>query len=205
MDSPDHQLKWLRRQLRAARGALDEGLRQRHDQRIHASLVDQVLFRRARHIAVYLACGGEFDPAPLVRAAWRQGQSVYLPILVARDQPMLFAPHEPDAVLRPNWFGILEPVVPRERMLAPEQLDLVITPIVGFDPLGFRLGMAGGYYDRSFAFRKDDPDRSRGPWLIGVGYELQRLPVQTPRPWDVPLDGVVTEAGLQLFRPLPPI
>ncbi|MDX1605518.1 MAG: 5-formyltetrahydrofolate cyclo-ligase [Candidatus Competibacterales bacterium] len=190
----------LRRQLRARRSALDPLERERRDALLSATLLELPVFHRAVHVAGYLAFGGEYDPAPVLGAAAGQGKTLYLPVLLGRDQPMLFAPHTPGESLRPNWFGIPEPPVPRERMVEPAALDLVIAPLVGFDDAGFRLGMAGGFYDRSFAFRQT---RTGAPWLVGAGYALQRIEPQTPRPWDVRLDAVVTEQGLLDFG-LPP-
>lgn len=74
--------------------------------------------------------------------------------------------------------------------MAPEQLQLVLMPLLGFDRRGGRLGMGGGYYDRSFAFRHDRP---APPRLVGVGYACQEIPALDVQEWDVGLDAVVTE------------
>ena len=66
-------------------------------------------------------------------------------------------------------------------------------PLVAFSAAGTRLGMGGGYYDRSFAFRHG---RGAPPRLVGVGYGFQREDALAAEPWDVPLDAVATEAGL---------
>jgi 5-formyltetrahydrofolate cyclo-ligase len=71
----------------------------------------------------------------------------------------------------------------------------VLLPLLGFDAAGTRLGMGGGYYDRSFAFRQG---RAAPPLLVGVGFACQELPALAPEPWDVPLDALLTERG---FRP----
>ena len=86
------------------------------------------------------------------------------------------------------------------QLLPGISLDLVLVPLVGFDDQGTRLGMGGGFYDRSFAtrlFRR----YWRKPRLIGVAYELQRVAHLDRQPWDVALDGVVTEQRLYLFSP----
>lgn len=153
------------------------------------------MFRGARLVAAYLACGGECDPAPIVDIALAQGKTVCLPVLTGRGQPMLFAPCDSDTELVPNWLGIPEPMVAREQMIRPQQLDLVLTPLVGFDEAGNRLGMGGGYYDRSFAFLRDCPPSSR-PWLVGLAYELQKQALPPPQPWDIPLAVVATEQRL---------
>lgn len=191
-------LKALRRSRREAREALPDSQRSQLNRRIAEHVLNLPLLYDAHHVAGYLACKGEFDPATILLAAAAQDKRLYLPVLIGRKQPMRFAPYRPGDELVPNWFGIPEPPVSVDRMSTPERLDLVITPIVGFDQQGFRLGMAGGYYDRSFAFRQTV---NGPPWLIGVGYELQKIPPQQPRDWDVRLDGMVTEAGLYRFNP----
>jgi 5-formyltetrahydrofolate cyclo-ligase len=79
--------------------------------------------------------------------------------------------------------------------IAPRRLDVVFVPLVAIDPSGTRLGMGGGFYDRLFAFRHRR-NTWRKPRLVGVAYDLQRVPHITRKPWDVPLDYVITESGL---------
>ncbi len=185
-------LKSLRRQLRAQRSALGIEQRAAAQQLIHDRVVTLALFRQARHIAGYLADRGELDPATILETALELGKSVYLPVLNERGQPMCFAPYRPGEALIPNRLGIPEPAVAPEQLIRPRQLDLVLTPLVGFDATGQRLGMGGGYYDRSFAFLSG-PERPERPRLLGLAYELQKLPRLPSRPWDIPLDAVVTE------------
>ena len=80
---------------------------------------------------------------------------------------------------------------PRERRYGRE-LDLILAPLVGFDTHGNRLGMGGGYYDRTFAYLKHRLHWQK-PRLIGLAYELQRVADLANHAWDVPLQSVVTE------------
>ena len=98
--------------------------------------------------------------------------------------------------MKTNRFGIDEPDVPESDWIAASELDLALLPLVGFDEDCNRLGVGGGYYDRSFAFSVGVPLGQR-PFLVGLGYELQRVPQLHPERWDVPLDTVVTE--LQIY------
>ncbi len=95
--------------------------------------------------------------------------------------------------MRKNNFGIAEPG-DRGRILTAE-LDVVLVPLVGFDDAGNRLGMGGGFYDRHFSFLRSRT-HFRRPRLIGVAYEMQRLPKLPTDPWDVPLWAVVTDRGI---------
>ncbi|HEX6316745.1 MAG TPA: 5-formyltetrahydrofolate cyclo-ligase, partial [Gemmatimonadaceae bacterium] len=81
-------------------------------------------------------------------------------------------------------------------LLEAEELSLAVLPLVGFDEHGHRLGMGGGWYDRSFAFRQE---RGAPPWLVGAAFALQQMPEADAAPWDVRLDAVCTEAGSLSF------
>ena len=104
---------------------------------------------------------------------------------------MLFLLHEKDDPLIKNRFGILEPLFDAKKILKPEELDLVIAPLVGFDENANRLGLGGGYYDQTFAFKKQQ--RQNKPYLIGIAYEMQKLASLAVMDWDVPMDMIITE------------
>ncbi|NOX75667.1 MAG: 5-formyltetrahydrofolate cyclo-ligase [Gammaproteobacteria bacterium] len=192
-------LRALRRELRALRRRLDEQQRGRFSQQVACHLANHPHFLAARHVACYLACDGELTLHPLMERAWAMGKAVYLPVLGSSHRNNLdFLPYQRGDTLVPNRFGIPEPEVNSRRFVAATRLDLVLMPLVGFDAQGHRLGMGGGFYDRSFAFLKSRR-HWRKPRLLGVGFGVQeclRLPRQR---WDVPLDGVVTEAGVRRF------
>ena len=96
--------------------------------------------------------------------------------------------------MRINRFRLPEPDVTDDEMLDPSDLDLVLAPLVVFDAECNRIGMGGGFYDRSFAFRK--LESSVTPRLIGVAHELQRVERLLPEAWDVRLDRIVTDAAI---------
>ena len=136
------------------------------------------------------------DPAPLLERAWALGKQVYLPVLAgAPAAHLLFAPYHRHSAMQANRFGILEPVVSNSELLPPQRLDLVLTPLVAFDASGTRLGMGGGFYDRSFAFR-NNPAHLPRPLLLGLAYELQKVAELFRQAWDIPLDGIVTEQAV---------
>ena len=119
------------------------------------------------------------------------GQVWCLPCL-GDDGFLTFAPWRAGDPLVPNRFGIPEPDVDPASRLDPADLALVLLPLVGFDRSGARLGMGGGWYDRSFAFRHTSP---APPWLVGVGFEAQRVDKIDVEAWDVRADAICTEAN----------
>lgn len=189
----------LRAQLRGRRRALDPAQRSAGAAALARRLVAHALFRRATRIACYFPVDGEIDTAPLLHRARAMGKQIYLPVLTAKGA-LRFAPYSPGCKLRRNCFGIPEPVCHPRALRSGRQLDLVLTPLVGFDRAGNRLGMGGGYYDRSFAFLIHR-HHWRKPHLLGLAYEFQRIAKLTRHAWDVPLAGVVTEQQIHVSRP----
>lgn len=120
-----------------------------------------------------------------------------LPVL--HGEVLRFAPWRPGQALIANRYGIPEPDLAVEDTFSAEQMALVVTPLVGFDTQCRRLGMGGGWYDRSFAFRHQ---RAAPPWLVGAAFSLQQVDALPVASWDVPVDAICTERGT-LF-PLPP-
>jgi 5-formyltetrahydrofolate cyclo-ligase len=155
--------------------------------------VRESLIRNSRRIAVYLPVNGEIDPRPLMDRLRSMGKELYLPALINfLDRRLWFSAYTPGEPLVSNRFGIPEPKSTPLRCIRSVSLDLVLMPLVAFDANGHRLGMGGGYYDRSFAFIKRR-HHWRKPRLVGLAYEFQRLPLIDSESWDVPLDAVATE------------
>ena len=198
MPSPAAPPDALRQQLRARRLLLSTAERQIAALAVARRLAETAEFIAASNVAGYWACNGELDPAPLLERAWASGKAVYLPVVAGAA--LQFAPYQPNAPLRRNRFHIPEPEVSPAEWLPPSALDLVLTPLVAFDATGTRLGMGGGFYDRSFAFLRDPPRPEHRPRLIGLAYEFQRVDALVRQAWDVPLDAAATETAWQVFR-----
>jgi 5-formyltetrahydrofolate cyclo-ligase len=190
----DPKRRQLRRDLRAKRRALPDAVREQADRAIHAHLRSLPELKRARRIALFLAFDGEPSLQRFIHAARRSRKHLYVPVL--RGMTMTFAELAPSATLAANFFGILEPRLGRK--IDARKLDLVLTPLVAFDDHGVRIGVGRGYYDRCFRFLRQR-SHWRRPKLLGVAYELQRVPPLESNAWDVPLWGVVTERGVQRF------
>jgi len=146
---------------------------------------------RGQRIAAYLTNDGEIDPLPLLEHLWSSGKQIYLPVLVPfSPQKLWFARFDRNDMLAINRFGIAEPV--KRELIKPCALDLVLAPLVAFDTAGHRIGMGGGFYDRTFAFLQRR-QYWRKPVLFGLAYEFQKQARIKPNEWDVPLGAIATE------------
>jgi len=140
-----------------------------------------------------MANDGELDPCYLMGDAWARGKICYLPVLMhTHDKSLLFARYEPDASMVYNQFGIPEPSVGARHKIKARNLDLIIMPLVAFDKMGNRIGMGGGYYDRTLAFL-NARTRWYKPRLVGIGYSFQQVVSINSESWDVPLSYIATE------------
>jgi 5-formyltetrahydrofolate cyclo-ligase len=102
-----------------------------------------------------------------------------------------------------NRYGIPEYLPRAARRVRARQLDLLFMPLLGFDGQGWRIGMGGGYYDASLAHLRESKTRRmswRHPHLIGVAFAVQEIASAPNDPWDVRLDGVLTESSYRLVR-----
>ncbi|HEX7768831.1 MAG TPA: 5-formyltetrahydrofolate cyclo-ligase [Dokdonella sp.] len=184
----------LRARLRARREALSPVDRIAAAQSLPAMLERIPEYLTDRRIAGYWAVGGELPLLALMPGLRERGQAWHLPVL-GDDRTLRFAPWQPGDAVEPNRYGIPEPRDRGAGTLWPDELDVVLVPLLGFDRRGHRLGFGGGWYDRSFAFLQSREGVGR-PLLVGVGYALQevaRVPVEA---WDVRLDYVATEREL---------
>lgn len=150
--------------------------------------------KTAQHIAIYLSADGELDTKPLIESLWQQGKSIYLPVIhpFSKGQ-LLFLQYINDEQLVYNRYGILEPALDIRFLKPVRELDVICTPLVGFDSVGHRLGMGGGYYDRTLS-RWFSTDEGAKP--IGIAHDCQhveRLPVES---WDIPLPKIVTPSQI---------
>lgn len=182
----------LRRLLRQKRRALSASAQRQAALGLYRQLAQQPQFRRARHIALYLPNDGEIDPRPLLREAQRRGKHTYLPVLSAWPRTkMVFQRISRHEKLAGNRFRILEPRPQPARQRKIWALDLVLLPLVGFDDRGGRLGMGGGFYDRSLAYLRQRKNWHK-PTLLGLAHECQRVDALAMASWDVPLQATVT-------------
>jgi len=189
----EHQSSAEIRQLkRTQRRALSTSAQWQHSRTLCQNASKEKIYRCSKTVAFYLANDGEIDPSQLIEHAWFLGKEVYLPILSPLKNSLYFAPFQMDSQLRLNRFDIPEPVCHPSQWKTASQLDLLFLPLVAFDPTGNRIGMGGGFYDRTLAFLQHRRYR-RKPVLVGLAHELQKVTQLDVQSWDIPLDLIMTE------------
>jgi 5-formyltetrahydrofolate cyclo-ligase len=186
--------------MRARRAALDSAALQQAERALGQQLWHIPSLRHAHRIGVYWPMRGEISPWGLLHSPWAHRQQFFLPVLTGLyGRELRFAPFAPRVALVENRLGIPEPQVARRHWRAALELDVLILPLLAFDGHGQRLGMGGGFYDRSLAALRHRR-RWRRPRLLGVAHAFQEVTELPREPWDVPLDGIVTEQGYRSFR-----
>ena len=188
--------KQLRVELRNKRLNLNALQQQAAAARLTENLTTLDEFRQAQKISAYVAMKGEIDPSTSLEFALTANKTCYLPIMTGKR--LRFAPWSKTSVMEQKNLGILEPETAAADLINPEDLDLVLVPLVGFDSRGNRLGMGGGFYDRSFSFRQNKAILK--PRLIGIAHQCQQLESIDAQDWDVTLDMVVTDECIYTFK-----
>ncbi|MGB0132494.1 5-formyltetrahydrofolate cyclo-ligase [Dokdonella sp.] len=186
--------KLLRASLRERRKALTAAERIAAAEGVASSLAQLADFIVDELIAGYWAIDGELPLHVVVGQLSQRGQRYCLP-RISGPRELSFVPWSAGAELESNRYGIPEPVCTEQDLLAPQALDIVLVPLLGFDRMGHRIGYGGGYYDASFSFLRDRAEAER-PLLVGIGYAAQQLDAIETEEWDVKLDYIATEKEL---------
>lgn len=177
----------LRRQLRQRRRDIPAAERIAAAEKLSERLLALPFAPSIGYVAGYWAMDGE-----IALHVWQlrlpAGLVYCLPVL--HEDRLRFAPWRSGDPLVSNRYGIPEPDLAPDSLLEADAMSLVVAPLVGFDARGHRLGMGAGWYDRSFAFRRE---RDAPPWLVGAAFAAQRIDDLAAEPWDVPLDAVCSE------------
>ncbi|MEZ5565549.1 MAG: 5-formyltetrahydrofolate cyclo-ligase [Gammaproteobacteria bacterium] len=195
-DAIAHEKARLRREVIAQRIALPPAEAMDAARRAVRHLWSLPVMANARNLAIYLPVGSELDCTPIASQAWARGKNVLVPIVDGAT--LRFAPLTPKSELRRNFLGILEPVTTRRNLRSARQLDIIVAPLLAFDESGHRLGMGGGYYDRTLAFL-NARSRQRRPHFIGIAFEIQRRSSVPTGELDVRLNFIATDHSTGRF------
>ena len=193
--SPDPDRAQLRRDLRKRRRALPAAARIAAADALADRLLALPFLPSSGHVAGYWAMDGEIG-LHAFQLRLPPALAYCLPLLHG-DGILRFAPWRAGDPLVTNRFGIPEPDVDPATALPAGSMAMLVLPLVGFDARCNRLGMGGGWYDRSLAFRHETP---APPWLVGAGFSAQRVDAVESQPWDVHLDAVCCENATFLAK-----
>ena len=177
----------LRQQIRKTRANLTALQQQQAEDSITQQALALIEERNAQHIALYVSFDGEISTEKLIKTLWAQGKQVYLPVLHPfNPNHLLFLRYLPDTPMLKNKFGIWEPKLNVQSVLPLEELDILFTPLVAFDKQGNRLGMGGGFYDRTLQHWQKS---SFIP--VGLAHQCQQVEQLPTEAWDVPLHQIL--------------
>lgn len=188
----------LRQEVRTLRQRLSKSEQKLAEQKLLASLIQLPEVSAANKIAIYLTNDGELNTTAFIHWCWQQAIEVYLPIIHPFTAGnLLFTQYSPDTTLIKNKFGILEPQLDVTAVTPLSKLDVIFTPLVAFDQTGARLGMGGGFYDRTLA----QWARGNLPQLtpIGLAHDCQQVEYVPTEVWDIAIPKIVTPSNCFTF------
>ena len=181
----------LRKLIRKKRRALTTAQRRTSGRNLLRQFSRSPEYAFANRIALYLTNDGEIDTRWLIKDVIERGKEVYLPVLhPLRKGHLTFIRYDQNTPMSTNRFGISEPDFRRGTHVSARFMSLVCLPLVAFDTRGNRLGMGGGFYDRTLAFMRH---KGQKPSLAGCAYAFQEVPLLPAESWDIPLTLIVTD------------
>ena len=184
----------IRKDIRQQRNALSSLEQVNEAKQLLTQLKCLPQLEHAKNVALYLSVDGELDTTPVIEYLWQQGKQVFLPVLHPFSKGhLLFLHYAKETVMTLNTFKIPEPKLQLSNVIPMAQLDIIFTPLVAFDARGNRLGMGGGYYDRSLArWHKT----GKGAVPIGIAHNCQQIAKVPTERWDIPLPFIVTPSKI---------
>ena len=143
-------------------------------------------------ISLYWPIGSELDTLPLLNELLEAGFTCVLPVVERADAPLVFKVWKQGDPLEKGAHDIPVPLKTAQQRTP----DILVVPMLAFDPAGYRLGYGGGYYDRTLEMLRQE----RKPLAVGYAYAGQEIPTVPTDKLDQPLDWVVTETEARKIR-----
>ncbi len=182
----------IRQHIRQTRRALSPEQQHIAAREAAARLLTWPQMEHAHHIALFLSFDGELDTRPLIQTLWDRGRAVYLPVLHPfSDGNLIMVRYLPENELVINRLNIPEPRLDVRHILPLFKLDVLVTPLVAFDTQGQRLGMGGGFYDRTLQHWQQ-----HGFMPVGYAHDCQQVDALPTEQWDIPLPAVATPSRI---------
>lgn len=195
LSDPPYTRQQIRQQIRQRRRALTQEQQTQFALQAADRMMAYTPVLLAQTVAVFLSFDGELDTRPLIDQLWRAGKRVYLPVLHPFSPGnLLFLHYHPSSDLVVNRLKIREPKLDVRDVLPLSRLDVLVTPLVAFDAAGQRLGMGGGFYDRTL-----QNWRRHRLQPVGYAHDCQQVDALPTEQWDIPLPAVITPSKTWLW------
>jgi len=183
----------LRKALRQARRELTARQQQQASQDLLTKVLQADILPKSGCCAFYISNDGELSPDKIIQHCWNQGLNTSLPVLHPFSKGhLLFLRYQHNSAMQHNKYGIAEPKCEVTNVVPLQQHKVIFTPLVGFDSKGNRLGMGGGYYDRTLASLKNVSSIR----LIGLAHDCQQVEQLPCQSWDIPLNMIITPSRI---------
>ena len=195
LSDPPYTRQQIRQQIRQRRRALTPEQQTQFALQAADRMMAYTPVLLAHTVAVFLSFDGELDTRALIDQLWRAGKRVYLPVLHPFSPGnLLFLHYHPSSDLVVNRLKIREPKLDVRDVLPLSRLDVLVTPLVAFDAAGQRLGMGGGFYDRTL-----QNWRQHRLQPVGYAHDCQQVDALPTEQWDIPLPAVITPSKTWLW------
>ncbi len=193
MSEPSFLLRQdIRQHVRHLRRALTDDQQENAADLLAEHAINLAPITEAQNVALFLSVDGELNTRPLIAKLWQQRKQVCLPVLHPFSPGnLLFLRYTPETSLTLNKLRIPEPPLDIRHLITLDQIDVMMVPLVAFDRQGQRLGMGGGFYDRTLQNWKQ-----HGFLPVGLAHDCQLVDALPVAEWDVPLPAVLTPSKL---------
>lgn len=200
----DEARQRVRSAFREKRNELSQQAQNTAAQNLLNKAIELNLLKEAKRVALYLSFDGEINTQPLIDYLWQQNKEVYLPVLHPFTKGyLLFLRYDTNTTMQQNPFGIAEPILDVSLICPVAALDVIFTPLVAFDEQGNRMGMGGGFYDRTLQYiyerRSQHTQSSSLPLICGLAHDMQKSLALPTQVWDIPLPAILTPTTLYSF------
>lgn len=192
-----NELSFIRKNLRSKRRSLSSFEQKQAQLDVLHHLNTLPIFHSSKKIGLYLHAFGEVHTELLIALCFKKNKQVYLPMICSMNQKLVWVKISKNQYINRRFshhpLGMKEPMASRAKHVA--SLDLLLMPLLACDQYGTRIGMGGGYYDRTLATAKHRPYR------LGLAHQFQFIEHTLKRQsWDQPLDALLTPQRVYYFK-----
>jgi len=195
--------KQIRIAIREKRNALTLPFQNDSATQLVSQLAKNSRITKAKSIAIYLSSDGELNTTPFIQWCWQNNIRTYLPVIHPFSKGhLLFIEYNQTTKMKRNIYGILEPQLNVTKIKRPDTIDIMFTPLVAFDNSGQRLGMGGGFYDRTLSrwYQSFQQNKQSLPFPIGLAHDCQKIAEVPAESWDIPIPEIITPTQHYIFE-----